>query len=40
MKTIKVSNEVYKKLIKYKVQWHCKSWSQVMIELIDFYGEF
>lgn len=40
MKTIKVSNEVYKRLEKYKVSIHCKTYSKVIRELIDFYGEF
>lgn len=40
MKVIKVSNEVYKSLMNYKVKLHCKTLSQVIIELSDFYGEF
>lgn len=40
MKVIKVSEKVYKTLIKYKVDLNKKNVSQVMIELIDFYGEF
>ena len=38
MKTIKVSEKVYKTLIKYKVDFNKKNVSQVIIELLDFYG--
>lgn len=40
MKVIKVSEEVYKKLIDYKVKLHKRNLSQVIIELSDFYGEY
>jgi predicted CopG family antitoxin len=40
MKVIKVSEEVYKILIHYKVKWHKKTLSQVIIELSDFFGEY
>lgn len=39
METIKVSKEVYKRLIKYKLELQLKNFSQVIFELSEFYGE-
>ena len=39
MKIIKVSNEVYQRLVKYKNELQLKNFSKVIFELSEFYGE-